>query len=166
MQNIIIQNEATIKAKGTHKSKLCKPVICIETGEVYASATDAADRIGVHYSMMSAACTGKVKSCKGNHYCYLNAALENLDAVMHRLRQAAAMEEDAKKWRAQEAIKEEERKAKAKHDAAIERVRAKIAKHEENCKKLESKLLEEEYALMEARNELDGLLGSNAQQIA
>jgi hypothetical protein len=177
MQKITIQKEATIKAKGTHKSKLCKPVICIETGEVFASATDAAERVGVHYSMMSASCTGKVKTCKGKHYCYLNAALENLDAVMTRLRQAAAMEEDAKKWRAQEAELEaarkaeerrleEERKARERHEAAVAKARAKVVKLTENCEKLESKLLEEERALMNAEIELENLLGEEAQQVA
>ena len=177
MQKITIQKEATIKAKGKHTSRNCKPVICIETGDVYASATDAAERVGVHYSMMSAACIGKVKTCKGKHYCYLNAALENLDAVMHRLRQAAAMESDAMKWREQEAEKEaarkaeerrleEERKARERYEAAVAKARAKVAKLTENCNKLESKLIEEERALMNAEIELENLLGEEAQQVA
>lgn len=177
MQNITIQNKATIKAEGKHTSRNCKPVICIETGEMFASATDAAEKVGVHYSMMSAACIGKVKTCKGKHYCYLNAALENLDAVMTRLRQAAAMEADAQKWRAQQAELEaarkaeerrleEERKAREKYEADVAKARAKVEKLTANCNNLESKLLEEERKLMEAEIELENLLGEEAQQAA
>ncbi len=166
MKKITIQNEATIKAEGKRESKLCKPVICIETGEVFASATDAAEHMGVHYTTISATCLGKVQTCKGMHFCYLNAALENLDAVMARLREAAAMESDAHKWRAQEAAKEEARKAKEQHEAAVEKARAKVAKHTENCSKLEAKLTEEERMLMEAESELQNLLGEGGQHVA
>lgn len=159
MKKINIHNEANIMAEGKHSNRNCKPVICIETGEVFTSATDAADYIGVHYTMMSAACIGKVKTCKGKHYCYLNEALENLDSVVTRLREASAMEDDAKKWRAQEAEKEAARIAKEKHEAAIVKAREKIAKIQENCNKLEAKLLEEEKALMNAEIELETLLG-------
>lgn len=177
MKKITIHNEATIKAKGEHNNKLCKPVICIETGEVFTSAKDAAEHVGAHFSAMSAVCLGKTKTCKGKRYCYLNSALENLDAVMARLREASAMESDAKKWREQEAAKEaarkaeelrleEERKARERHEAAVAKARAKVEKLTENCNKLESKLLEEEKALMDAEIELENLLGEEAQQVA
>lgn len=158
MKKITIHNEATIKVEGKRESKLCKPVICIETGEVFASATDAAEYIGVHYTMMSSACIGKVKTCKGKHYCYLNSALENLDAVMARLREAASMESDAKKWRAQEAEKEAARKAKEAKEKAIEKAQAKAAKCAADCAKYQEKFNEAMAALDEANKELEALL--------
>lgn len=158
MKKINIHNEATINADGKRNNKNCKPVICIETGEVFSSSADAAEKIGVHFSVMSAVCTGKIKTCKGKRYCYLNAALENLDAVMSRLREASAMEEDARKWREQEAAKEAARLAKLKHEAEIAKAREKIAKIEENCNRLESKLTEEERSLLFAKAELANLL--------
>lgn len=158
MKKISINKEANINAEGKRNNKNCKPVICIETGEVFSSSADAAEKIGVHFSVMSAVCTGKIKTCKGKRYCYLNAALENLDAVMSRLREASAMEEDARKWREQEAKNEAIRLAKLKHEAEVAKVRERVAKLEENCKRLESKLTEEERCLMLAKVELAALI--------
>ena len=167
MKNITINNKATIKVEGKRESKLCKPVICIETGEVFASSADAAEYMGVHYTMMSAACIGKVKTCKGKHFCYLNSALENLDAVMTRLREANEMEADAKKWREQEAAErlrlEEERKAKERHDADVERAKAKVSKLAMACAKYQEKLNEATIAYDEANRELDALLNGDAE---
>lgn len=174
---INIQNEANIVAKGIHTQKNNKSVICIETGEVWASVLDTASDIGCSTSNLIMHLQGKYKTCKGKHFCYLSRVNESLDAVMTRLRQAAAMEADAKMWQEYQAEKEaarreeerrleEERKAREKHEAAIAKVRAKIAKLTENCEKLESKLLEEERALMNAEIELENLLGEEAQQVA
>lgn len=158
MKKINIHNEANINAEGKRSNKNCKPVICIETGEIFSSSADAAEKIGVHFSVMSAVCNGRIKTCKGKRYCYLNSALENLDAVMTRLREASAMEEDARKWREQEAEKEAARQAKLKHEAEVAKAREKVAKLEENCKRLESKLTEEERCLMLAKVELAALI--------
>lgn len=166
MKNITIQKEATIKASGILHSKRCKPVICIDTGEVFTSATDAAEKVGVHYSMMSAACLGKVRTCKGMHFCYLNSALENLDAVVTRLREASAMEEDARKWRALEAEKEKARLAKEKHDADVAKAKAKVERYAKICERIESELLCAEQRLMEAEDELSALEGKETQEAA
>ncbi len=169
MKKITIHKEATIKAEGKRQSRNCKPVICIETGKVFASATDAAEYMGVHYSMMSATCIGKVSTCKGMHFCYLNEALENLDAVMSRLRDACAMEVDAKKWRAQEAEKEairkaeerrleEERKAREAYEKAVAKAEAKVAKCAADCAKYQEKFNASMSALDNANKELEALL--------
>ena len=159
MKKITIHNEASIKAIGNRMSRNCKPVICIETGKVYTSATDAAEQMGVHYTMMSSACIGKVKTCKGMHFCYLNEALENLDAVMARLRDASEMEKDAKKWRAQEAEKEAARKAEEKRIAeelkAQELHAAAVAKAEKNVAKWAARAEKYQEMYNTALNELD-----------
>ena len=158
MKNITIHKEATIKADGKREKGNCKPVLCIETGEVFASGADAAERIGVHFSAISAVCLGKSKTCNGKHYCYLSAALENLDAVMTRLRQAAEMESDANKWRAQENAKEEERMAAERHKDAIAKAEAKVAKLATDCAKYQEKLNATMNAYDEACKELEALL--------
>lgn len=116
--NIInIQNEANVSADGKHIGGNCKPVICIETGEIYSSVLDAANAAGVSGSVMSNCCRQVTKTCKGKRYCFLGRALESLDPVMQRLREASEYEADAKAYReikaAEEAVrKEEERKQK------------------------------------------------------
>lgn len=169
MKKINIHHEASILANGKRTNKNTKAVLCIETGEVWSSSADAAESIGVHFSVMSAACTGRIKTCHGKHYCYLNEALENLNAVMSRLREASSMESDAKKWRALEAEKEaarkaeerrieEERKAKERHAAAVAKAEAKVAKYAADCAKYQEKFNESMSALDEANKELEALL--------
>ena len=126
--NIInIQGSADIKAEGKLNNKNCKPVICLETGDVFTSVTDAARSIGVLPSNLSTHLTGKSRHIHGKHFCYLSHSTESLDAIVTRLRETAAMEEDAKKWRAHQAEQEakriaeekrqeEERKAKEKFE--------------------------------------------------
>lgn len=166
MKNITIHNEATIKAEGKRNSKNCKPVICIETGEIFTSATDAAEKMGVHYSAMSAVCLGKVRTCKGMHFCYMNAALENLDAVMNRLRETSAMEDDARKWRAYQAEQEAKRKAEEKYEADVQKAKDKVARRTEICERLASELARAEQRKMEAEMELEALLDNNQQEVA
>lgn len=171
MKKINIQNEANIKAEGKRSCHRCKPIICIETGDVFSSMMDAAEHIGCTESAVSAHLCGKSHSVKGKHFCYLSRVNESLDAIITRLRETAAVESDAKKWQAhqaeQEAIRkaeerrlEEERKAREKHEAAVAKARAKIEKLTENCNKLEAKLLEEERMLMEAQDELATLMAA------
>lgn len=47
-----------------------KKVICVETGEVFASTYDAASSIGVRQSNISACCCGKQKTSGGYHWKY------------------------------------------------------------------------------------------------
>ena len=54
-----------------------KPVYCYETGEIFNSCAEAADAFGVNRSLITMACTGKVRSaCGGLHLCYLEDAEE------------------------------------------------------------------------------------------
>lgn len=159
MKKINIHKEATIYAAGNRTSKNTKAVLCIETGEVWTSSADAAESVGVHFSVMSAVCTGKIKTCHGKHYCYLNEALQNLDAVMSRLRDASEMEVDARKWREQEAAKEEARKEEERRRAeerkAQELHAAAVAKAEKNADKWAERAAKYQALYNEAMNELD-----------
>ena len=49
-----------------------KPVICIETGEVFESVNDAAAKAGISRSCVSMALTGKTKTAGGFRWAYLN----------------------------------------------------------------------------------------------
>lgn len=177
MKNIIINNESTIKADGIHTNGSCKPVICIDTGEVFTSATDAAEKIGVHFSTMSATCLGKIKTCKGKRYCYLANVSENLDALTARIKYLNELEAKAKAWddlkaKEEAARKAEEERLEAIRKAEEERIKAeqerkeKIAKHEAKLERrkaiilrLKEELARAEERAMETERELEELKG-------
>jgi hypothetical protein len=164
MKKINIQNEANIKAKGEHTQKSAKPVICIDTGEVFASTTDAAESAGVHITTMSCACSGKIRTANGKRYCYLSRVTESLDSIVTRLRETAAVEEDAKRWQAYQAEQEAARKAEEERQTAIAKAKEKIAKLDEKCSEYESKWHATISARTEAERELEALLGENASE--
>lgn len=168
MKTINMQHEANIKAKGIHGQKNNKPVICIETGEVFVSVADAAEEIGVTWGAVSKHLTGEVRSVKGKHYCYLSRVNENLDAIVTRLREASAIEEDAKKWKAYEAEQtairiaeekraEEARIARVKHEAAVAIADAKVERCKEIRDRIAAQLAEAEMNLMTAEMEREAL---------
>ena len=169
-KTINIHHEATIGGSGNLNSKRCKPVICIDTGEVFTSATDAAEKAGVHYSTISSACLGKMRTCKGKRYCYLSNATESLNAIVTRLRETASAEEDARKWREyqaeQEAIRkaeekrlEDERKAKEEYDAAVAKLVEKIERRREICKNAQRRHEQAIQYAMDAEMEYKALTG-------
>ena len=157
MKNINIQHEANIKAEGKFNSKHCKAVICLETGEVFSSVTDAAEKAGLGAQNLSTHLTGKKRTFGGKHYCYLSRVNESLDAIVTRLRETAAIEEDAKKWQAHQAKIDAERKAEERRQHAIAKAEAKVAALTEACAKYENKWTETMNALNEAERELEAL---------
>ena len=166
MKNIIINNESTIKADGIHTNGSCKPVICIDTGEVFTSATDAAEKIGVHFSTMSATCLGKIKTCKGKRYCYLANVSENLDALTARIKHLNELEAKAKAWDDLKAKEEAARKAEEERIKAEQERKEKIAKHEAKLERrkaiilrLKEELARAEERAMETERELEELKG-------
>lgn len=177
MKTIIINNKSTIKAEGNLTSKNCKPVICIDTGEVFTSSKDAAEKAGVHYSAMSACCIGKVKTVKGKRYCYMNRVAESLDDITSRLRNLAELEAKAKAWDALQAKEEAarkaeedriaaERKAEAERLAAIEKAEKKIARHQAAYEKFHQEAVEAFLKLREAQRELSQLTGEVEPEVA
>ena len=176
---INIQNEANIKAEGKLNGRKCKPVICIDTGEVFTSATDAAEKAGVHVSVMSSVCIGRIRTANGKRYCYLSKATESLDAIVTRLRETSAVEDDARKWREyqaeQEAIRkaeeerleairkaeekrlEEERKAREKREKEIAKANAKVERCQTIRDRIAAQLVEAERNLMTAQIEREAL---------
>lgn len=166
MKNINIHNEANIKAEGKLNSKHCKPVICLETGEVFTSVTDAAEKMGMSCNNLSSHLTGKRRSFAGKHFCYLSNATESLDAIVSRLRETSTMEEDARKWRAYQAEQEEIRKAKEKHEADVKKAEDKLARRTEICERLANELARAEQRKMEAEMELEALMDNTQQNVA
>ena len=162
MKKINIQNAANIDAQGKLSSKNCKAVVCLETGDVYSSATDAAEAIGVTLSNMSCHLTGRTRTVKGKHYCYLSRVSENLNAIVTRLRETSAIESDAKKWQAYQAEQEAIRKEEERHQQAIAKAEAKVAQLQDACNKYEQKWRDTMEALNAAEMELEALRGDDS----
>lgn len=134
---INVQNAANIKAEGKLHSRNCIPVICLETGEAFTSVTDAAAHVGVHQQNMSAHLTGKRKSIKGKHFCYMSRSMESMNVILEHLRANACNAEKARMWdeyqakeerirKEKEAEAKAERKAKEEYEAKEQKLAAKI----------------------------------------
>ena len=123
---ININNGASLNNVLGHRTHhACKPVINKTTGDIYASATDAAEAIGASLDAVSLCCRGKLKTCKGNELEYVRHASENVDSMSSTIRKKNAeieklhkriseMEKDAAVGRA---IREAEEAAKKKAEA-------------------------------------------------
>ena len=142
MKVININNQSTINGTGELNSAHCKPIICIDTGDVYTSVTDAANSIGCSYPHMVNHLKGKMKTCRGKHYCYLSDATENLDAIVTQLRSMQELKAKAAAWDALQAEQEAARRAEEKRlaDIAKEEARrqAELAKAEAKVEKLDA----------------------------
>lgn len=163
MKTIVINEKATIKANGTHASKSHKPVICIDTGEVYVSLTDAAEHLGTTIDLVSNVCRGKQKTVKGKRFCYLSKANENLDAIITRLREASEMEAKAKMWDAMIAEQEAERKAEEKRIEDLAKAKAKQQRQLEMLERIKAKEREMTEALAATESEINNLTGKEEE---
>ena len=54
----------------------CKKIICLETGEVYKSITDASNITGICRSDIGKCCLGQIKTASGYHWQYYNDKLD------------------------------------------------------------------------------------------
>lgn len=85
---ITVQNSSEIKnVQGESRNGNVKPVFCIDTGEVFASVTDAAIAANANPSTMSWCLTQRQKTCKGKRYCYLSKVTEHLDEISESMRE-------------------------------------------------------------------------------
>ena len=151
---INIHQATNVNVTGHHSNKNCKAVYNITTGEIYASGIDAANALNIDPSCVSAALTGKSKTCKGMRLCLVSKIMENLEEIteQNRIRREKVGAYDA-------IIAEQEAKQKALE---------KVEKHEQNCidirlqiVELNKKLEEEGKRLNAARDAYNGLTTVN-----
>lgn len=175
MTTLNIHNETNINAKGIHNQKCNKPVICIDTGEVFVSMTDAAEHLGVKVDSISLAIRGKIKTVKGKRFCLLSKATENLDILTAQITKLNEDAEDARKWREyqaeQEAIRkaeedrirvEQERlaaleRAKAEREERKNKLEARLERRQRIIERLEQEIIRAEERWNETKAELDAL---------
>ena len=163
---INVNNNSTItEVLGNRTNRLCKPVINKTTGEVYASATDAAEAIGVTVNCVSYCCLGKIKSCKGNHLSYLSRTSENVDELTAQIRilnaKIAELEEDAAVGRAVREEQEAARKAEEERNAAIAKAEAKLERRRRIVAAAEEKYMLALQRFTDAEKELADLKGDD-----
>lgn len=70
--------------KGMHhteetKKKLGRPVMCVETGEIFYSAVEAGKAVGVSGTCITSCCTGKQKTSGGYHWIYKKEENEEIN---------------------------------------------------------------------------------------
>ena len=70
MNTIATVTEITINTEPV-RTKNAKPVLCISDGKVYASGIDAAIAYGLHFTNISQACRGKIKTTGGRQFCFV-----------------------------------------------------------------------------------------------
>ena len=143
---------------GHHTHHLCKPVINRTTGDVYASATDAAKALGVRINVVSDTCHGKTKSCKGNKLEYLDKTSGNVDSLTAEIRMLRAENErlkaDAEIGRA---IREEkEKRTKVIKDArsALEKANEKLERRKRIVERIDAEYQNAVRRMMEAEKEV------------
>jgi len=127
---INIRRATNVKAVGHHVNGNSKPVFCITDGSVYASVIDAAEKTGATQSTMSAAVTGKIKTCKGKRYCFVSNVMEHLDEISTNIN---VRNEKVKAYDAiiaKENAKKEAAERFAMHKAKYAELRAKLEKEE------------------------------------
>ena len=143
-----IQNESKIKAIGVLTHGACKAVICIDTGEVYASATDAARENGISVHSISKNCLGKIEKSGGKRYCYVKDVIEHLGELTGQI---ILLSEKANKYDALTA-----------HDREIEETEAKLAKYKEKYSKLTERLTKLSEAIVDTEAKLNALKANEA----
>lgn len=140
---INIQNASTIKnVKGIHTTYNNKPVMCITTGEVFASVTDAAHSVDSSVGTLSCALRHN-RPLKGKKYCFVARVTEHLDELMTNVRER---EEKVSAYNEMIARKEKIKTAKAK-----------LAEHKANVEELRRQLDEETERMNSAEQELRAL---------
>lgn len=146
---------------GTRTNRNCKQVICIETGEIYNSATDAAEKLGCSVDNVSSCCRGKSRLCKGKHLSYISHTSENVNALASHIRKISSnhseLEQKAALWDAYQAEQEAIRKANETHELALAKAKAKVERRKRVVDNLDDKFQAAVSRLLEAERELEAL---------
>ena len=107
MTNITIHEKATVNAVGSHTNGNAKQLLCLNTGIIYASASDASKENACSLSEVSKCCRGLVNHVKGNRYCYVTNITNHLSEISEVIQKYSVIV-------AEQEAKERKEKAKAK----------------------------------------------------
>ncbi len=158
MTNIVLTEKATVSAEGKHRNGNTKPVMCITTGEVYTSVTDAAEKNNTTLQNMSVCIRRQRKLRSGKRFCFVSEVNEHLEEMTSNLKTMATkyaeLEAKAAAYDAWMAEQEAKRKAEEKRQARIADLSEKLERRRANCELLEAKLQKETAKFMKIENEL------------
>jgi hypothetical protein len=85
-QEITITNACTTTAIGNKRRSNAKPVLCITTGEVFASLKDTEEYYGLTPGNLTRVLHGKGKTLRGLRFCFLSRAQEYYDEITQQMR--------------------------------------------------------------------------------
>ncbi len=123
---INIQKASNVSVVGYHNHKNCKPVYCIDTGEIFASTLDAAEANNVCHPTMSSVLNGKTKTCNGRRFCFVCKIMEYLEEITEANRVRAEKIANYDAMIAEQNAKKEAEEAIARHKAKCEELRIKL----------------------------------------
>lgn len=126
-KQITIQRKATINAIGEKTNGNTKPVLCLDTGIMYTSCTDAARENNCAQSEISMVCIGKRESVKGLRFCYLEDLTQHMDEISLALQKHSASLAEERQAKMLAEAEERRQEAIAK---ASEKVDRKLEKYD------------------------------------
>lgn len=87
-QEIVITNACTATAIGEKRRSNAKPVLCITTGEVFASQKDACQKYNIATGQMAQHVNGnpRYSICKGLKFCFVSKTHEHYDEITQQMR--------------------------------------------------------------------------------
>ena len=142
MKNTIVntkESKITVNSSKKRVQGKCKPVLNMTTGEIYASAADAAIALKASVGNVSMAATGKIKTVKRNRLCYFCDISYHIDEIFSNI---SMYYEIYKRYFKQYEIEKKE----------IEKARKEKVSCEEKCEKAK-KIYEAEMAKLLKVNE-------------
>jgi hypothetical protein len=97
----LIKNEARVEVIGEAYCNNRKRVLCIDTGEIFASVTDAGKYFKCHPTLISAVCNGKPHhhTVKGKRFCFVGGGTNTDDHLEEIVKKIKKNEEESSKIR-------------------------------------------------------------------
>lgn len=138
---ITIQQHSIIKGKGKRTNGNTNAVLCISTGEVFTSCTDAAEYYGIAPTNLSVVCRTPNRTANGKKFCYIKDINNHLHEVSDAIYKANMYDECmTKEEKRQELVAEMD-----KWQSEVVRLEHELYKAKENLDHAKSALLSFNY---------------------
>lgn len=97
----VIKKEASVEVIGTNTHGHRKRVLCIDTGEIFASVKDASEYYNINKGHISQICRGAgyAKTAKGKRFCYVGGGTNTDDHLEEIVKKIKKHEEESSEIR-------------------------------------------------------------------